>query len=113
MQDVRSRSHGCALESEQRTRARRPAAGLTLAAATLAVTAGTLVACGGSDDDDDALVAQGRQVFRFDTFGDEAHWTGTLRMHEVIGTVSPATALAVGLKVDAEALPPGRDTGHP
>jgi len=106
MQDVRSRSHGCALESEQRTRARRPAAGLTLAAATLAAAAGTLVACGGSDDDDDALVAQGRQVFRFDTFGDEAKWTDALRMHEVISAaVDPSTALAVGLKVDAEALP--------
>ena len=29
-----------------------------------------------------------------------------LRMHEVIATVPPATALAVGLKVDVEALPP-------
>jgi mono/diheme cytochrome c family protein len=53
-----------------------------------------------------ALAAQGKQIFRFDTFGDEAHWTDTLRMHEVISTaVAPATALAVGLKVDAEALP--------
>ena len=61
---------------------------------------------GGSAADQSALVAKGKQIFRFDTFGDEAHWTGTLRMHEVIGTVSPVTALAVGLKVDAEALPP-------
>ena len=49
---------------------------------------------------------QGQQIFRFDTFGDEQLWTGTLRMHEVIqSSVSPATALAVGLKVDATALP--------
>jgi mono/diheme cytochrome c family protein/cytochrome c5 len=47
----------------------------------------------------------GQQVFRFDTFGDEQLWTDVLRMHEVIATVSPATALAVGLKVDVEALP--------
>jgi cytochrome c2 len=50
---------------------------------------------------------QGQQIFRFDTFGDEQLWTDTLRMHEVIqSSVSPATALAVGLKVDAAALPP-------
>jgi mono/diheme cytochrome c family protein len=49
---------------------------------------------------------EGRQVFRYDTFGDEQLWTAVLRMHEVIATVPPATALAVGLKVDVEALPP-------
>ncbi|HET9207386.1 MAG TPA: hypothetical protein VFO28_14185, partial [Burkholderiaceae bacterium] len=83
-----------------------PLVGALLAALGLAA------ACGGSDDDDDAaarhaaLVAEGQQVFRFDTFGDEAKWTDTLRMHEVIRTaVDPTTALAVGLKVDAEALP--------
>ena len=48
----------------------------------------------------------GQQVFRFDTFGDEQLWTGVLRMHEVVGTLSPATALSVGLKVDIDALPP-------
>lgn len=56
--------------------------------------------------DDSELVAQGREVFRFDTFGDETQWTDTLRMHEVIAAaVDPVTALSVGLKVDAEALP--------
>lgn len=55
---------------------------------------------------DAALVAQGKEVFRFDTFGDETFWTGTLKMHEVISAaVDPKTALSVGLKVDAEALP--------
>jgi mono/diheme cytochrome c family protein len=55
---------------------------------------------------DSSLVATGRDIFRFDTFGDEKYWTDTLRMHEVIqGGVSPATALAVGLKVDLDALP--------
>lgn len=49
---------------------------------------------------------QGQQIFRFDTFGDEQLWTDNLRLHEVIqSSVSPATALAVGLKVDAAALP--------
>ncbi|HEX3233185.1 MAG TPA: hypothetical protein VHR41_03235 [Gemmatimonadales bacterium] len=53
-------------------------------------------------------LAEGKHTFRFDTFGDETFWTDTLRMHEVIQTaVSPQTALSVGLKVDADALPPG------
>ena len=49
---------------------------------------------------------RGQEIFRFDTFGDEQLWTGVLRMHEAIATVSPATALGVGLKVDVQALPP-------
>ena len=55
---------------------------------------------------DPALVAEGKEIFRFDTFGDEQFWTDTLRMHEVIQqAVTPAVALSVGLKVDADALP--------
>jgi cytochrome c5 len=50
--------------------------------------------------------ANGQTIFRFDTFGDETFWTDTLHMHEVIAKgVSPKTALSVGLKVDATALP--------
>ena len=61
------------------------------------------------------LVEQGRQTFRFDTFGDEDFWGGVLGLHKAIEGaklggvgpgVSPATALAVGLKVDQDALPP-------
>src|SRR5262245_42644552 len=48
---------------------------------------------------------KGREIFRFDTFGDEQLWTTVLRMHEVIPTVDPVTALSVGLKVDVDALP--------
>src|SRR5688572_29438857 len=51
------------------------------------------------------LHRDGQAIFRFDTFGDEQLWTDTLRMHEVIPKVDPATALAVGLKVDVDALP--------
>jgi hypothetical protein len=51
------------------------------------------------------MVREGREIFRFDTFGDEAFWTGVLRLNEPISQVSPRTALAVGLKVDVEALP--------
>jgi hypothetical protein len=62
-----------------------------------------------------ALLRQGKQVFRFDTFGDQAFWGDALQLHKAIeGTanggvgpgVSPKTALAVGLKVDATAIPP-------
>ena len=62
----------------------------------------------------ESLVEQGQKIFRYDTFGDEAFWGGTLRLHEAIEGaglggvgpgVSPATALSVGLKVDADALP--------
>jgi cytochrome c2 len=50
----------------------------------------------------------GREVFRHDTFGDERFWTDVLHMEEVIPkAVDPTTALSVGLKVDADALPPG------
>jgi hypothetical protein len=71
------------------------------------------------------MVREGRQIFRFDTFGDEAFWGDMLGLHKAIqGTafggvatpdlklngVSPKTALAVGLKVDVEALP--RDLIH-
>src|SRR5215472_2283754 len=60
------------------------------------------------------MLQQGRQIFRFDTFGDEAFWGDTLHLHQAIAGerlggvgpgVSPKTALAVGLKVDADALP--------
>jgi hypothetical protein len=59
-------------------------------------------------------VQQGEQVFRFDTFGDQAFWGDTLKLHQAIEGatlggvgpgVSPKTALAVGLKVDVDALP--------
>ena len=52
------------------------------------------------------LATFGRAIFRFDTFGDEQLWTGVLRLHEPIAKLSPKQALAVGLKVDLDALPP-------
>jgi len=60
------------------------------------------------------MVEEGRRIFRFDTFGSENFWGDTLQLHKAIageknggvgGGVSPKTALSVGLKVDAEALP--------
>jgi hypothetical protein len=61
------------------------------------------------------MIDEGRRTFRFDTFGDEAFWGDTLGLHLAIEGanfggvgpgVSPKTALAVGLKVDVDALPP-------
>ena len=55
-----------------------------------------------------ATSPSGQQIFRFDTFGDEQLWTDVLLMNHVVeASVDPVTALAVGLKVDADALPPG------
>src|SRR5262245_15381613 len=60
------------------------------------------------------LIEEGRQIFRHDTFGDEAFWGDALKLHlavagEKLGGVgpgvSPKTALEVGLKVDQDALP--------
>ena len=61
----------------------------------------------GSEDDRTTLIAQGQEIFRFDTFGNETFWSDTLRLHEAIGaSLDPTTALGVGLKVDVDALPP-------
>jgi len=60
------------------------------------------------------VLARGRQIFRFDTFGDQAFWGGALQLHRAIAGsksggvgpgVSPKTALSVGLKVDATRIP--------
>ena len=60
------------------------------------------------------LLEKGRAIFRFETFGDEAWWTDTIQLNKAIAGerhggigagVSPATALAVGLKVDIDAIP--------
>ena len=64
-------------------------------------------AVGTADDEEVSIIREGQQIFRYDTFGDEQLWTDVLRMHEAVATVSPATALAVGLKVDIDALPAG------
>jgi hypothetical protein len=64
---------------------------------------------------DPAKFLEGRKAFRFDTFGDESFWGGMLKLHEAIEGIklggvgpglSPQSALALGLKVDLEALPP-------
>jgi hypothetical protein len=61
-----------------------------------------------------AMLEEGKRTFRFDTFGSEAFWGDTLQLHKAVAGeknggvgpgVSPKTALSVGLKVDADALP--------
>jgi hypothetical protein len=100
------------------------AGGLLLLYIGLVVVTGTVssvtAASGGADPDDrnrkqaQRLFERGKQIFRFDTFGDEAFWGDALQLHraiegEALGGVgpgvSPKTALAVGLKVDSDALP--------
>jgi mono/diheme cytochrome c family protein len=65
-------------------------------------------------DNASRLIEEGRQIFRYDTFGDEVFWGDKLKLHQAIageanggvgGGVSPNTALSVGLKVDMDALP--------
>jgi mono/diheme cytochrome c family protein len=86
---------------------RRPRLGALLLVPALAL----IVACSdndstGSEPPDPELATQGKDIFRFEAYGDESFWTDTLRIHDVItSAVDPTTALSVGLKVDAEALP--------
>src|SRR3954453_20993753 len=89
----------------------RKLAGLGRTGVLSAFLLGTAIACsdnGGSGPEppDPTLANEGKDIFRFDTYGDETFWTDTLRIHDVITAgVDPTTALSVGLKVDAEALP--------
>jgi mono/diheme cytochrome c family protein len=66
-------------------------------------------ACSDDGDNNNSFtpqqVADGRAIFRDDTFGDEAFWTGTLMMHTVVATITPTMALGVGLKVDSDVVP--------
>src|SRR4051812_29822550 len=58
----------------------------------------------GTEEAVDRRGDDGQAIFRFATFGDEQLWTDVLRMHEVLPSVDPATALAGGLKVDGDAV---------
>jgi mono/diheme cytochrome c family protein len=92
----------------------RPALGIAVLILFGIACAAGFLACDDSSTDpktgpetlDPALVAQGREIFRYESFDDERFWTDTARMHEVVQQgVSPSLALKVGLKVDADALP--------
>lgn len=60
---------------------------------------------GSAEGSAQSMIQQGRQTFRFDTFGDEAFWGGQLKLHETINHLTPSQALQLGLKVDSQALP--------
>jgi len=71
----------------------------------------------GPDANAEQTIEEGRQIFRFDTFGDESFWGDALKLHQAIAraklggvgaVLSPQAALEVGLKVDMDALPPDR-----
>jgi mono/diheme cytochrome c family protein len=49
--------------------------------------------------------ADGKAIFREDTFGSEQLWTDFLQMQKAISNLPPEAALSVGLKVDSDALP--------
>ncbi len=72
----------------------------------------------GSDDPITAnakqMLEEGKQTFRFETFGDESYWTDALQLNKAIlgeknggvgAGLSPKAALAAGLKVDMDVIP--------
>ena len=83
--------------------------GMTASKSTALAGSEQTIAAGGAHE-----FEEGRHIFRFDTFGDEAFWGDAMQLHQSVeGSkfggvgpgVSPNTALAVGLKVDVDALP--------
>jgi hypothetical protein len=60
---------------------------------------------GSAETNSQEMIQQGRHIFRFDTFGDEAFWGDQLKLHQTINTLTPRQALALGLKIDSQALP--------
>ena len=93
---------------------RRPIAALALSALiclagaceadeeSIAVTEATAVPAANMSP---SVVAEGRQIFRFDTFGNETFWSDTAALHVKVNELSPQAALLTGLKVDVDALP--------
>jgi hypothetical protein len=60
------------------------------------------------------MLKEGKQTFRFDTFGSEDYWGEQLKLHRAIEGeklggigpgITPKQALALGLKVDLDAVP--------
>ncbi|MBC8172683.1 MAG: hypothetical protein H7X71_02155, partial [Chitinophagales bacterium] len=60
------------------------------------------------------MLEEGKQTFRFETFGDETYWTDALQLNKAIAGeknggvgpgLSPKAALAAGLKVDMDVIP--------
>jgi hypothetical protein len=66
----------------------------------------SMAAAKGGNSGDTRLVAEGREIFRFDDFGNWRFWTDTLELNDLVETLTPNQALALGLKVDVDAIPP-------
>lgn len=65
-------------------------------------------------DNANKMLEEGKQTFRFETFGDEVYWTNALQLNKAIAGLknggvgpglSPKAALAAGLKVDMDVIP--------
>ncbi|THD63950.1 MAG: hypothetical protein E8A49_04190 [Phenylobacterium sp.] len=56
----------------------------------------------------DGDIALGKQVFRYETFGNEGFWTDAVRLPQGIAAakVTPMQALELGLQVDVDAIDP-------
>lgn len=78
----------------------------TIAATSRRSPSSTSQFLGSAEDNSAQLIQQGRQIFRFDTFGDEVFWGDQLQLHQAINALTPRNALALGLKVDSQALSP-------
>jgi hypothetical protein len=87
------------------------AVGALVAMGTAACRGGGVALASGDDETarkqraDEKVLEDGKKTFRFDTFGDEAFWSGVLQLEKPIATLPPKAALGAGLKVDLDALP--------
>lgn len=52
------------------------------------------------------LIRDGRAIFRHSRMGSHVFFSRTLKLHRAVNQLTPRQALGLGLKVDAEALPP-------
>ena len=78
---------------------------IALVAAKLTTQGAEPSIVGSAETNSEQMIQQGRQIFRFDTFGDQAFWGGQLKLHQTINSLPPKQALALGLKIDSDALP--------
>ncbi len=91
---------------------RQPVKASASVAAIVAVSLASLTACSSNDRDPQPVadpVAVGKDVFRFETFGNEGFWTDAMQLPQgIVATgLTPLQAIRLGLSVNAESLEPG------